>query len=225
MGGWRSKAMNAAATSGSRLVLAMLPAVVVCLAAAGSILGGKQLTVALERGGYVILMRHANSPRELPDAAQSEPDNVKRERQLDAAGRASARAMGDAFRRLRVPVGEVLSSPTYRALETARLAQLPAPQTFQQLGDAGMSMIPDAAGARGGWLRAQVAKPPKPSTDTVIITHYPNIHEAFPKDAENLAEGEALIYRPDGRGAAALVARVKIEDWPILASLSMSSSH
>ena len=201
-----------------QLIVALLSAVVVCSAAAGSLLGGKQLTAALKRGGYVILMRHASSPSSPPDAAQAEPDNPKHERQLDEAGRSSARAMGDAFRRLAIPVGEVLSSPTFRALETARLAQLPAAQTFEQLGDAGRSMSADAAGTRGAWLRSRVAKAPRPATDTVIITHYPNIKEAFADDAKDLAEGEALVFRPDGRGGASLVGRVKIGEWPSLAS-------
>jgi hypothetical protein len=59
---------------------------------------------------------------------------------------------------------------------------------------------------------------PKPGTDTVIITHYPPIKEAFASDAKDLAEGDALIFRSDRHGAASLVARVKIEEWPRLSS-------
>ncbi len=143
---------------------------------------------------------------------------MRHERQLSESGRASARAMGDAFRRLRIRVGEVVSSPTYRALETARLARFPVPQSFDELGDAGNSMSRDATGTRGLWLQARVAQVPKPGTDTVIITHYPNITEAFASDAQELAEGEALIFQPHRHGAASLVGRVKIEDWPKLAS-------
>jgi phosphohistidine phosphatase SixA len=210
--------MRVRAPASRKLILALLPAFALGVAAGGPLLEGKQLTAALERGGYVILMRHANSPGAPPDPAQADPDNVKHERQLDETGRASARAMGDAFRRLRIPIGEVLSSPTYRALETARLAQFLAPQTFDELGDAGSSMSADATGTRGMWLRSRVAQVPKPGTDTVIITHYPNIKEAFASDDKDLAEGEALIFRPDRHGAASLVARVKIENWPRLAS-------
>jgi len=210
--------MRLRAPSSRKPILALLTALALCIAATGPLLEGKQMTAALDRGGYVILMRHANSPGMPPDPAQSAPDNVKHERQLDETGRASARTMGDAFQRLRIPVGEVLSSPTYRALETARLAQFPAPQTFPELGEAGSSMSSDAAGTRGAWLRSRVAQVPKPGTDTVIITHYPNIKEAFASDAEDLAEGEALIFRPDRHGAASLVGRVKIEDWPKLVS-------
>jgi phosphohistidine phosphatase SixA len=201
-----------------KLALALPPTLVILLAATEAPLEGAQLTAALEQGGYVILMRHANSPGTPPDPGQADPANVKHERQLDETGRASARALGEAFRRLQIPVGEVLSSPTYRALETAQLAQLPAAQTLEQLGDAGKSMSPDAAGTRGAWLRSRVAKAPKPGTDTVIITHYPNIKEGFPAEAKDLGEGEALIFRPDGHGAASLVARVKIEDWPRLSA-------
>src|SRR5579862_3635051 len=108
------------------VLLALLPAFALCFAGTGSSpLAGKDLISALAGGGYVILMRHASSP-ERP--VQSDRNYLKYERQLDEAGRAAARSMGDAFRRLQLPVGKVLSSPAYRALETARLAQFPTAQ-------------------------------------------------------------------------------------------------
>jgi hypothetical protein len=36
--------------------------------------------------------------------------------------------------------------------------------------------------------------------------------------AAGLADGEALVFRPDGHGKASFVARVKIEDWPQLSA-------
>jgi phosphohistidine phosphatase SixA len=170
----------------------------------------------LQRGDYVILMRHASSPAAPPDADQADPDNLHHERQLDEVGRASARAMGDAFHRLRIPIGQVLCSPTYRALETARLAALGPAQPYVELGEVGQSMTADAS-ARAAWLRDRVSQAPKAGTDTLIITHAPNIREAFPTEGADLAEGEALIFRPDGHGGASLVARVKIQDWSRLA--------
>ena len=41
---------------------------------------------------------------------------------------------------LRIPIGDVLSSPTYRALETVRLGQFTTPQISAELGDNGQSM-------------------------------------------------------------------------------------
>jgi phosphohistidine phosphatase SixA len=40
------------------------------------------------------VVRHASSPAQPPDAASANADNTKRERQLDASGRADASAMG-----------------------------------------------------------------------------------------------------------------------------------
>ena len=200
-----------------RLLLVLPTLLVLCAAGGTASLTGKDLTAALQRGGYVVLMRHASSPRTPPDPAQADPDNPHHERQLDEAGRVSARAMGDAFRRLRIPIGQVLSSPTYRALETVRLADLGPVRPHVELGDAGQSMTADSSGTHGAWLRDRVAQAPGAGTDTLIITHAPNISEAFPADGADVAEGEALIFHPDGHGGASLVARVKIQDWPRLA--------
>lgn len=187
--------------------------------ASAQMLEGPALVAALQRGGYVILMRHASSPQAAPSPAQADTDNPRHERQLDEAGRSAARAMGAAIRRLHIPLAAVLSSPTYRALETVRLGQLGEPQTREQLGDSGHSMRADTTGERGKWLRMQVATVPAPGTDTLLVTHLPNIREAFPADVAGLQDGAALIFRPDGHGGAQLVARVAIQEWPRLAAV------
>ena len=50
-------------------------------------------------------------------------------------------------------------------------------------------------------------------TNTLLVTHNPNLIAAFPRDAVSMADGEALVFGPDGRGGATLIARVKIEEW------------
>jgi phosphohistidine phosphatase SixA len=177
------------------------------------------LVSSLQAGGLVILMRHASSPQEPPSAAKSDPANVRHERQLDDAGRSSAQAMGTAIRQLRIRIGRVLSSPTYRALETVRLAQLGSPQTAEELGDSGHSMQADRSGVRATWLQMQVAEAPAKGTNTLLVTHFPNIMEAFPAEATGLHDGEALIFRPNGHGAARMIARVPIDEWPRLAAV------
>jgi phosphohistidine phosphatase SixA len=161
-------------------------------------------------------MRHASSPREVPDKQTANPDNVKPERQLDATGRATAAAMGKALRALNVPIGEIYTSPTYRALETLRLAQLPNPMPVAELGDNGQSMS-GGTDAQAAWLQKKVTQFPT-GTNTLLVTHFPNLTRAFPRDATGVEDGEALIFAPDGKGGAKVVARVKIEDWPKLKS-------
>jgi phosphohistidine phosphatase SixA len=172
-------------------------------------LAGDALVKALRQGAYVIVMRHASSPREVPNTQTANPDNVKLERQLDEAGRAGAIAMGRALRDLEIPVGEVLTSPTYRALQTVRLAQLANLRTYAELGDGGQSMqgITDA---QAEWLRERVTHLPS-GANTIIVTHMPNISRAFPAWGA-VDDGEAVIVGPGGR----MVGRIKIDEWPRL---------
>jgi phosphohistidine phosphatase SixA len=176
-------------------------------------LQGDALVRALQKGGYVIVMRHTSSPREVPDKKAANPDNVKPERQLDEEGRITATAMGKALRDLKIPVGEVFTSPTYRALETIKYAQLGKAQAVPELGENGQSMQ-GGTEAQAVWLRKAVTQF-KAGTNTILVTHFPNIRGAFPQ-LTDVADGEALVYGPDGKGGATLVARVKIEEWPRL---------
>ena len=196
----------------------LLLLLVVATGHGGESLSKADLVAALQRGGYVILMRHASSPGTTPDAAHANADNPQLERQLDEQGQASARAMGDAFRRLKIPIGKVLSSPTYRALETVKLAQLGPPTPFAELGQSERSMSADNTGTAAAWLKAKTAEHPAAGTNTLTVTHYPNIAESFPQESDRLAEGEALILRPGKGDRASLVGRVKIDEWASLAA-------
>src|SRR5262249_60341512 len=124
----------------------------------------------------------------------------------------TAIGMGKALRDLRIPIGNVLSSPTYRALETVRLAQFGAPQIFAELGDNGQSMQGGTA-AQAAWLQKQVAHFPT-GTNTIVVTHLPNITGAFPQLASGLAEGEGLLFGPDATGNTMLVTRINVEHIP-----------
>jgi phosphohistidine phosphatase SixA len=200
--------------SHSRLLAGIVPLLIIGCSAHAQTLSGEELVHALQKGGYVIVMRHASSPGQPPDAQTADSANVKHERQLDEKGRATATAMGKALRALKIPIGEVFSSPTYRALETVRLAELGDPQPIAELGDGGRSMQATSE-AQAAWLKKKVTQFPK-GTNTVLVTHSPNISRAFPQWSAGLTDGEALIFGPDGKGGVNLVARVKIDEWPRL---------
>jgi len=177
-------------------------------------LSGAGLANALRQGGYVLVMRHANSPAQPPDKADADAANMKLERQLDAAGREAARSMGEAVKALRIPIGDVLSSPTYRALQTVNLASLGKAKTFAELDEGAAGMQGGAESSRVAWLKAEVGQAPRPGTNSIVVTHAPNIKDSFGIDA---AAGEALVFRPDGKGGATQIARIKIGDWAALA--------
>ena len=170
---------------------------------------------ALQQGGKVIVMRHAKSPHESPTKDTAAPGNIKLERQLDETGRITAAAMGDAIRRLNIPIAGVFSSPTYRAMETARRAKFPKPGVYPELGNAGHGMR-EASGDESQWLKRKVMQWPKRG-NAVFVTHSPNIEAAFPQFAEGMGAGEALVLEKDGHGGINLLKRIKIEEWPALA--------
>lgn len=177
-------------------------------------LSGPALVQALQRGGSVLVIRHTSSPRQAPDQRSANADNVNRERQLDETGRATAAALGEALRRLHLPIGEVLTSPTYRARETVRLAHLPNPRPQQELGDRGQSMQ-GVTPAQTDWLTKKATGFSR-GTNTVLVMHFPNMAAAFPQWTEHLADGETLVIGPDGKGGAILIARITIDQWPRL---------
>lgn len=76
----------------------------------------------LQQGGYIIFMRHANAPGELPTAATAAPGNTNLERQLDETGRRDAIAFGEAIRKLGIPISSVERSSTFRTGQTVDLA-------------------------------------------------------------------------------------------------------
>jgi hypothetical protein len=199
-----------------KAIAACLLLLLACHPALAQTLSGAALVRHLQQGGYVLLMRHASAPATRPGRQAAAPGNTALERQLDDKGRAAAAAMGKAIKALHIPIGLVLSSPTYRALETARLAALGTPKTFSELGDRGHSMQRGAVAGYAQWLRQKVATPPAKGTDTVIVTQMPNIVAAFAGEAAGLGDGETLVFRPEGSGKADLVARIPIGEWPAL---------
>ncbi len=87
----------------------------------------------------------------------------------------------------------------------------------RQLNDAGRAAAPNENNRRTAALRTLAATPPPAGTNIVLVTHKPNIVDAFGKDWFDVREGEASIFRPDGKGGYTLVARLQAAEWTRLA--------
>jgi phosphohistidine phosphatase SixA len=197
----------------SRQAYGWIPVFLSCLLGSAawpqSAASDEALLAALRAGGHVLVMRHAQSPRQTPTADVASKDNKALERELDEVGRATATAMGEALRGLQIRVGKVYSSPTFRAMQTAHLAQLAAPEPVAALGD--------RSGSDGEvWLRNAAGTPPAAGTNSILITHAPNMMGAFAEQGQGMSDGEILVVRPGTGGRHTVVARVRIERWPEL---------
>jgi phosphohistidine phosphatase SixA len=181
-----------------------------------SAVSDRDLAQALRAGGLVIVVRHGAT---FPDQADTDPlnfDNVAAQRNLNDKGKELARQFGEALRGAGVPVGEVYTSKYNRAYETAVLAGFKDIEKTADLAEGGLIVSPNENNRRAAALRKMLAAAPRPGTNTILITHYPNIIAALGKDWFDVKEGEASIFRPQD-GAYVLVARVQMDEWPRIA--------
>ena len=128
-----------------------------------------------------------------------------------------AREIGEAFRKARIPVGEVRTSNFHRAWETGSLAFGKATKS-SDFTEGGQVVTPNENNRRAAALRKAAGTMPASGTNTVIVTHKPNIIDAFGKDWFEVKEGEASIFKVDPDGKYHVVARVQADQWPKLAS-------
>ena len=173
----------------------------------------KGLAAALRSGGLVIVIRHGAT---FPDQADTDPlnfDNIAAQRNLNDNGKALARSFGEALREAGVPVGRVYTSKYNRAYETATIAGFKDIEKTADLTEGGLVVSPNENSRRAEAFRKLIATPPAPGTNTVLITHKPNILDALGKDWFDVREGEVSIFRPEN-GRYTLVVRVQMADWP-----------
>lgn len=167
----------------------------------------------LRGGGYVIVFRHGATHADQADTDPLNLDNVAKQRQLNDKGRADAKAVGEVFKVAGVPIGKSYSSRFHRAVETARLIGGKEPQATLDVSEGGQVVSPNENNRRAQAFRAIVGAAPDPGTNTLVVTHKPNILDAFGKDWFEIKEGEASIFKPAGGGKYAPIARVQIGQW------------
>jgi phosphohistidine phosphatase SixA len=172
---------------------------------------------ALKTGGYVVVIRHGRTNEGPANPKEESPTNLADcagQFMLSDTGKAQARAIGDAFKRAGIPVGKVLASGYCRAIEMARLAFGRTETSDALLLEAFVPVanapVPPPWPARVELMKAMIATVPEAGTNTILITHFPNVKAAL---GVQINFGDAAIVKPDGRGGAAVVARVLSKEW------------
>ena len=177
----------------------------------------KELVSSLRAGGLVIVVRHGAT---FADQADTDPlnfDNIAAQRNLNDKGKALATAFGGAFRQIGIPIGKVYTSRFNRAYETAVLAGFTGIEKTADLTEGGLVVSPNENNRRAEAFRKMLSVAPQAGTNTILITHKPNIVDALGKDWFDVKEGEASIFRPEN-GSYKLVARVQMDEWTRIAA-------
>ena len=103
-------------------------------------------------------------------------------------------------------VGAVYASEICRAKETAGIAFGRVDAVVPALNLCCIDDQPLSAEQRNTFIEQSLALIPPQGTNTVIVAHGVGV-------VADLGQGEAAIYRPDGRGGTVRVARVMPDEW------------
>lgn len=87
-----------------------------------NLLPTQELIKILQSGGHIIYMRHGPTLHTQKDTDRNNLSDCSKQRNLSAQGHEQTKKIGQTIRTLKIPIGNVLSSPYCRCKETARLA-------------------------------------------------------------------------------------------------------
>ena len=184
-------------------------------------LQGTALLEALRNGGYKIYFRHAATDWTQHDQVSQAGDwtscDPGRMRQLSEPGRQTAAAIGDALRRLDIPIGQVLASPYCRTVETARLMNLGPVETTTDIMNMRVAEFFGGSSAIAEHTRRRLSMLPQKAVNTILVAHGNVLVTAtgvYPQEAE------AIVFEPQGNGSFTFIARILPQEWARLATVS-----
>jgi len=152
----------------------------------------EQLWAGLKHGGKIILLRHTHVDiRE--GIGRLSPGNCVEEVNLSSRGVEQAKRLGEAFRAHGIAIGEVLTSPYCRCIDTGTLAFGRA-TPVQYLRPPG-TVSEDQAKLNHERVVQEILKHRDPS-NMVMITHDLNIADVVLEDTVPM--GEFFVVQPKG---------------------------
>ena len=144
----------------------------------------------LRKGGYVLLIRHADAPGTF-DPPGFQLGVCSTQRNLSEEGRAQSKRLGELFRSKNVPIAQVFSSEWCRCIDTATLA----------FGADKVKTWPAISSPRGGddkqrqrnieAVRQRISSASS-KTNMALVTHMFNIQDIT---GEGAAQGEIVVLR------------------------------
>lgn len=162
----------------------------------------------LQRGGYVLLMRHGDvdtlNKSTSPDA---DFEGCEGQYNLTELGRAQALVLGKMIKKKKIPVGGVLASPLCRTQDTARIA-------FGQFRAwSGLEPLPESNEEERAARLADMTKVIRDyrgRENLVLVTHYPNI-DALTFEA--VEPGTVVVLKPDAKSGFRVEAVLPAKSW------------
>jgi phosphohistidine phosphatase SixA len=175
----------------------------------------KLVLANLKQGGYVIVLRHGATNRDQADTDPLNHSNINKQRLLSSQGKTQAQQIGISFRKLGISIEKTYTSKFQRAVETGKLVSGGEVIPSIDITEGGLVVSPIENDRRAESLRKMATTIPAVGKNMLIVTHKPNIIDAFGKDWFEVKEGEASIFKPDLSGKIILIARIKAAEWVV----------
>ena len=107
-----------------------------------------------------------------------------------------------------------------RAVDTGTLLGFGEVVASPDITEGGLVVPPMENDRRTQAFRKLVGVQPPDGSNIVIVSHKPNIMDAFGKDWFDIREGEASVFKPDGNGGYKFIVRIQANEWSKLAQES-----
>lgn len=167
-----------------------------------------ELIKGLQSGGYILYMRHGMTNHEQKDNTQDFTDCTQ-QRNLSNSGREQIKNMGEIIRALKIPIGEVLSSPYCRAKDTANIAF--GKFIIEPKLQFSISKNMQESQLLGEQLKAMMHQASTEKVNAVFVGHTSNLRDGlgiWPKP-----EGVIVIFQKQ-QGKLHFRGMIKPNDWP-----------
>jgi phosphohistidine phosphatase SixA len=168
-----------------------------------------RIATTLQQGGTVTFFRHATTDMLATDQRPlTDLNDCSKQRNLSPSGIAISKEVGEAIRQLGIPIGDVLVNPFCRCMDTARYAfgrATARPDLYVRRSEQGWT--PDDANEQ---LIDLVATVPPAGVNTVLVGQIFNVLRTL---GLTPTEGEAIVFKPDGKGGYQLVGQLTATQW------------
>ena len=134
-----------------------------------SLLDGQQLVSELQKGGYVIYLRHTATEQKIEQWNKIDLKDCSTQRNLSEKGRQQGRKIGAAFSLLDIKLSKVISSPFCRCVDTGTLAFGTVEISSDLLFISGRNQDLETA------LSKRLGTQPLDGTNTVLVSHTSNL--------------------------------------------------
>jgi phosphohistidine phosphatase SixA len=185
---------------------------------APALMDAGQLVPLLQKGGYILIIRHERTEIPSRDDDYSKPaTDCMAQRNLSVAGYAGSVETGKAFAALNIPIGKVLASPMCRGMDTARMAFGKVEPEMRLIHHDNIpGRTPEVSGAE---MRSLISELTPGESNTVLVSHIGNINRAINTIP---SEGQISVVKREADGKITVLGMVMGSDFAPYARRALS---